>query len=520
MKQDTRFGSLNNRIRARSIARLLALVALIWARPALGGPAQNCSSLTALVIPNTQITSAVLVPAGDGLPEFCNVLGRIDPAVNFEIALPTVWNQKLYFAGNGGFAGSLLDSLTVDPGAALQREYAVAFTDTGHEGDGLDASWALDNRPAEQDYGYRAVHVTTVVAKNVIAHYYGEVAHLSYFDGCSKGGQQALREAEQYPEDFDGIAAGAPALDFTGLMIAANWNMQALHATSTSSVIPPEKVPVIGNAVLASCDAADGLVDGLIDDPRNCSFDPETLRCPHGDGPSCLTEKQVRALEKIYAGPTNSQGLHLFPGFPLGGESVEWDFWLINTPDSTSLDYIFQDQFFRYLAFQVDDPDFDWSHFNFDSDPPRTRFMAGILNATDTDLSRFQRSGGKLLLYHGWSDPIIAATRTIDYYEDVQRELGRRRTRKFARLFLAPGLSHCGGGTGPGYFDYFTALENWVEQGVAPESIVAWHFADDGSGIDRTRPLCPYPQVARYEGHGSIDDAANFRCVGAGSDSD
>ncbi|MEQ1354705.1 MAG: tannase/feruloyl esterase family alpha/beta hydrolase, partial [Candidatus Acidiferrum sp.] len=187
-------------------------------------------------------------------------------------------------------------------------------------------------------------------------------------------------------------------------------------------------------------------------------------------------------------------------------------------PDSTSIDYILQDQFFRYLAFRVDDANFDWSTFNFDTDPPRTRFMANILNATDTDLSGFRHSGGKLLLYHGWSDPIIAATRTIDYYKDVQRELGRKKTRQFARLFMAPGMAHCGAGTGPGYFDYFTALEEWVEQGIAPDSILAWHYGDDG--IDRTRPLCAYPQVARYTGSGSIDDAANFQCVEPESDPD
>ena len=472
---------------------------------------QNCARMAGLVIPNTQITSAALIPASNELPEYCSVFGTIAPAVTFEVRLPTAWNEKLYFAGNGGFAGDVEDT---NASFGLIRGYATASTDTGHQGDFLDASWALDNRPAERDYGHRAVHVTTVVAKVIIAAYYGRDAHLSYFDGCSKGGQQALREAEQYPRDFNGIAAGAPGLDFTGLMIAANWYMQALHATESSTDIPPDKVAVIENASLASCDGVDGLVDGLIDDPRNCSFDPESLDCRYG-GPDCLTPQQVNSLKKIYAGPTNSEGLHLFPGFPVGGDLAENN----NAPDYTSALYILQDQFFRYLAFRVDDPNFDWTTFDFDSDPPRMRFMADILNADHADLSGFRAAGGKLLMYHGWSDPLIAPTRTIDYYARVQRALGVRPTRQFARLFMEPGMSHCGGGTGPNAFDYFSALEGWVEQGIAPNSMVAFHFDDDGN-VDRSRPLCAYPRVARYKGRGSIDDAANFRCVEPGEDSD
>jgi hypothetical protein len=480
------------------------------ARLQAGSPAM-CAGMGDLIIPNTRITSAQMVPAGDGLPEYCDLFGVVSPAVGFELRLPAQWNQKLYFGGNGAFAGSIPDTQGLTS-FGLSRGYATASTDTGHEADPFDASWALNNHPAEIEYGYRGVHVTAVVAKIIVAAYYGVEPQLSYFDGCSKGGQEGLREAEQYPGDFNGIADGAPALDFTGTLMAANWNMQALHATVDSSVIPVEKVPVIGSAVLANCDAVDGLIDGLIDDPRRCSFDPETLRCLGGDAPDCLTGRQVRALEEIYSGPTDSFGRRLFPGLPVGGETVEWDIWLISTPDAPSLAFALQDQFFRYLAFPVDDPNFDWATFDFDTDPQRLRFMAGTLNATNPDLSEFRKAGGKLLLYHGWSDPIIAATRTIDYYENVRRELGSKKTKEFARLFLAPGMSHCGGGSGPFAFDYFTALEGWVEQGIAPESMVAYHY-DDYGNMDRSRPLCAYPQVARYQGRGSIDDAANFRCV-------
>lgn len=480
-------------------------------RPSVIGNSLTCARLTGLVIPNTQITSAQVVPASDDLPEYCNVDGVISPAVGFEVRLPTDWNQKLYVVGDGGFAGYI----ETDTTNGLVRGYATASTDTGHEADALDASWALDNRPAEIDYGYRAVHVTVGVARTIIAAYYGRAPRLSYFDGCSNGGRQGLKEAQEYPDDFNGIADGAPALDFTGTVgLGANWNMQALHSTPDSSLLPLEKVAVIGAAVLASCDAVDGLTDGLIDDPRRCSFDPDILRCLGGDAPDCLTGRQLRALKQIYAGPANSSGTQLFPGLPVGAETPDWGIWLISTPDAPAVEFTFQDQFLRYLAFRVDDPNFDWSTFNFDTDPQRLQFMARILNATNPNLSAFRNAGGKLLLYHGWSDPIIPATRTIDYYQDVRRKLGLslQKTKQFARLFMAPGMSHCGGGTGPSAFDYFTALEGWVEHGIAPDSMVAYHF-DEFGNVDRSRPLCAYPQVARYIGTGSIDDAASFRCV-------
>ena len=492
-----------------SLAALLTLRTSAWGRPA---GAEACTGLSTLSIPGTQITAAELIPASDDGPEYCRVVGVIEPAVGFEVCLPTDWNRKLYFLGNFGFGGFVRGDTSFMAG----RGYATASTDTGHQSDSfLDASWALDNRPAEIDYGSRAVHQTAVVSKMLLSAYYGEGPRFSYFDGCSKGGGQGLKEAQDYPGDFDGIAAGAPALDHTGFIIAANWNLQALHATETSSEIPPEKVPVIGDAVLASCDGVDGLVDGLIDDPRRCSFEPESLLCAHDDAPNCLTPSQLEALKKIYAGPTDSHGRRLFPGLPLGGERLGygWDFFLISTPDSgPSGVFIQQNQFLRYLAFETDDPDFDWTRFDFDRDPPRMQFMGDIVNAANADLSGFRNAGGKLILFHGWSDPNISATRTIQYYRSVRHGLGRRRTEDFARLFLAPGMSHCGGGSGPETFDYLTALEGWVESGAAPDSIVAYHFDDNGD-MDRSRPLCPFPQVARYKGHGSIDDAENFGCV-------
>jgi feruloyl esterase len=471
----------------------------------------TCVGLKKLEIPDTQITSAQMVPARDDVPEYCDVFGLVKGSIGFAVKMPTSgWNQKLFFEGSGAFGG-YIDELTWP----LIYGYATASTDTGHQADLFDASWALDNRNAEIDFGHRAVHLTAVVAKIILNAYYGRGPRLSYFDGCSTGGAEGLREAQLYPDDFNGIISGAPALDYTGLFIAENWNQQALHATPDSSDIPLEKIPVIGNAVVADCDAMDGLVDGLIDDPRRCSFDPNSLRCRSGDAPDCLTGSQVRALKKIYAGPTASSGMRLFPGLSVGGETLNqwgWDTWLINSPGVPSFGFVLQDQFFRYLAFRVDDENFDWSTFDFDADPQRMGLMAHILNATNTDLSAFRDAGGKLLLYHGWSDPIIAPKRTIDYYAEVQHRFGPNQTKRFARLFMAPGMSHCQLGPGPFSFDAVGTLERWVEQGIAPSSIEAAHF-DESGNVDRTRPLCPYPRVARYTDVGSIDDAANFRCV-------
>ncbi len=471
----------------------------------LGSTETNCAGMWSLNIPDVEIVEVKLV-FGD--PEYCSVIGYLKSRMVFEVLLPTNWNGKMYFRGNGGFAGELADT---SPG--LGRGYATISTDTGHQGDGLDATWALDNRTAEIDYAYRAVHQVVVLGKKIIQAYYKRAPKFSYFDGCSNGGRQALMEAEKYPADFNGIAAGCPALDWTGFMIGANWDMQALQATENSNLIPFEKFQVIGDAVLEECDAIDGLTDGLIDDPRKCHFKAETLLCQSGDGPDCLTQPQVDALKKIDSGPRDSSGHPLYPGFPLAGAVSDfwWAAWLFSNPDFPAVQFSFQDQFFRFMAFNKDNPDFDWRTFDFDTDPQRMNLMARILNATDTDLSRFQELGGKLLLWQGWSDSAIAPTRVIDYYNEVRKRLGRQNAENTIRLFMAPGMAHCFGGTGPNEFDYLTALEQWVEQGVAPESIEATHYGENGP--DRTRPLCPFPKVARYNGSGSMNRAANFTCV-------
>ncbi len=477
--------------------------------------AASCAGMLSLSLPNTQITSAQMIPADpdNGLPEYCDIQGFSQQTIGFDIRMPTQWNGKMYFAGNKGFAGHI----RYDTSTGLSRGYATVSTDTGHQDqDILDASWALNNRQGEINFGFRAVHDTTIVGKKIVSTYYGNTPKYSYFDGCSTGGGQALHEAELFPEDYDGYIAGDPVLDFTGTMMMFNWKMQAMQATPASTLLTLDSLPVIGSAVLAKCDAIDGLVDGLISDPRKCNFEPETLLCKNGGGSNCLSGPQVNALKLIYQGPRNIFGIQLYPGLSKGGETPDlsgngWDS-MINTSDSPSQDYILQDQFFRYLAFPIDNPNYDWSTFNFNTDPLRLALMGSILNATNTDLSRFRTLGRKMLIYHGWSDETVAPLRTIEYYRGVLTHLGRDKTTDSVRLFMAPGMFHCGGGPGPDTFDTLTALEQWVENGVAPEQMESTHFDDNGNP-DRTRPLCAYPRVAHYNGSGSIDDAANFTCA-------
>jgi pimeloyl-ACP methyl ester carboxylesterase len=481
-------------------------------------------------LPGLRIESAETVPAAASLPEFCQVKGYVvtpglqgepDNKVNFEVDLPTSgWNGKLFFAGGSGFIGGRPNK------APMSKGYATAYTDTGHDAaSAVDATWALNSMTRKADFFDRGIHVGTVAAKAVTQAFYEKKLEKSYFAGCSTGGKQAFIEAQRYPEDFDGIVAGAPAVDYTGLMIEFNWNERAL-LSSPEAYIPASKLPLIAKAVLAHCDAQDGLADGLIGEPRKCDFDPATLLCRAGDGAHCLTAPQVDTLRKLYAGP----GKTIFPGMPIGHEdSPNYAAYIfgnlqpallhgtlltfpgdyIQDAAAAPYDFAFQREFFRYLAFHPGDANYDWRSFNPEKDLPKIAVLGKMHNAVDADLSRFKKHGGRMIIYNGWADPVVPPVRIIDYYEKVQSAMGDPRS--FARLFLAPGMNHCGGGPGPNAFDSLGALEKWVEHGEAPDRIVASHATD--RVVDRTRPLCPYPQVAKYKGSGSIDDASNFACA-------
>jgi feruloyl esterase len=461
--------------------------------------AQDCAGLAKLVAANTTITSAGLIPAGGGLPEYCRVQGRIDTEIGFEVRLPTTWNQKLYFEGGTGFVGSI-----AAPGPGLVRGYAEAATDTGHQGSPADASWALNNPERQVNFGYRAVHSVTIAAKQIVQAFYGRIPEQSYFEGCSNGGRQALMEAQRYPTDFNGIIAGSPGLDWTGLMMGWDWNAQALKLAPNLA----SKVPMIAAAALEECDARDGLRDGLISDARRCRFNPRTLQCPGDDGPNCLTTGEVRTLLKIYGGAVTSDQEQLYPGLPHGHEDGAdgWTRWVTGSGTTPSVDFSLADGYLRSFIFG---PAFDVLTFNFDTDTARVVPTGDFMNATDPDLSLFKANGGKLLMWNGWADPLATPVRAVRYFLDVADTLGED-TLQFTRLFMAPGVHHCGGGAGPNTFDMLGPLEDWVERGVAPDRIIASHLA--GTVVDRTRPLCSYPREAKYVGSGSIDDAANFVC--------
>ena len=480
-----------------------------------------CSDLTALKLPNARINSAVEVPASDSLPAHCWINGIIEKEINFELNLPADWNEKLYMGGNGGFAGSYRNWGTDD---ALVRGYAVTQTDTGHIGGPIDASWALDNMRRKLNFGFRAVHLTAKTAKYIVKAYYRKKISYSYFMGCSRGGGQAMIESQRYPGDFDGIIAGAPAYNWTGFGMGMVWNQQRMYPEPQDlyhPTVPNSKLPILDAAVLNLCDGIDGLEDGLIDDPRNCPFDPEIHLpiCPgNEDSSDCFTTEQIDAIQAVYDGPSNSRG-QIFPGYPPGAESsfFGWDFWvtdgrvwlkaLYGIDDIPNAQYGFGQEIMRYLVYN--DPDYDIREFDFETDLRDTALAAAILNGTSSNLTRFKKRGGKMIMYNGWTDHAITPLGTIQYYEQVlERMGGPRKVNNFLRLFMVPGMMHCSMGPGPNEVDWLTALELWVEEDIAPDRIVALQ-----PQTGRTRPLCPYPQVARYQDRGSIDDAQNFECV-------
>jgi len=453
--------------------------------------------------PGVAITSSTLVSANGTIPEHCDVRGTICNSISFAVELPINWNGRFYMVGNGGFAGSI-SYTAMETG--LIMGYATASTDTGHDSNVSPlASFAYNNRTAEIDYCFRAVHLTALVAKEIIETYYGEPPSYSYFIGCSCGGWQGMTEAQLFPMDFDGIVAGAPGFSFTGHLIAGIWNAMALSGQGN---IPVEKIRILADAVYKKCDGVDGLVDGIINNPLDCTFDPVTDLPP-----GSFTPAQVEALKKIYGGPKNSKGELIYPGLSIGSEVFAnglsgWQLWVIAS-SIPNIQITFSESFMQYLAFEIDPgPDYDWTTFNFDTDPPRMAYMSSILNANNPDLSAFKVRGGKMIHYHGWADTALNPLMSIKYYEDVLDLMGVEATMDFYRLYMVPGMFHCAGGAGCNTVDWFTPLVDWVENGIAPEGLIGSHI--EGGKVVRTRPLYPYPAVAVYSGNGSIDDAVNF----------
>ena len=448
--------------------------------------------------------------------EYCWVDAMIRPNIRFAASLPTHWNGRFVMRGGGGYAGQQPVKGRDDP---LRDEgWVTASTDTGHDAARYPlASFAYDNRDGEIDYAYRAVHLTAVEAKALIAEYYGRPADHDYWLGCSTGGRQGLMSAQRFPEDFDGIVAGAPVLDFTNTQIGGLWFSRAMR----EHPLTLEKIARVGEAVYPACDGLDGLEDGLIDDPRQCRFDPRAdyPRCEGADGVDCLTEGQAATLAKIYGGVV-SRGEPYFPGQPLGAELGDplgspasrtsgWGRWFVDPAGGTPLLERFGVTFMRYMAFTRDDPDWSLDEFDFDEDPYRMDAIRGILDATDPDLTRFRDAGGRMITYHGWSDTALNPLMAVNYYEDVLAETPD--AADFYRLFMVPGMFHCGGGRGINTIDALPPLVTWVETGEAPARLVGRRVDRDGEVL-MTRPVCPYPEVARYTGDGDVDEAASFAC--------
>ena len=532
-------------MKARCIALLGMVAGIVFL--SLPAPGQDCEGIGRLALPSTTFTATQAVAAGSfspaagaevkNLPAICRAAGVIAPTgdsrIRFEVWMPAAsWNGKFQGIGNGGFAGYIDYNALAN---AVRNGYAAAATDTGHwEGStenvrgATDATWALGHPEKIVDFGYRAIHEMTGKAKAIIAAYYGSAPKRSYFCSCSNGGRQGLMEAQRYPADYDGIIAGAPANYWTHLILSAISNLQAT-AGRPEAYISPSKLPAIADAVLAACDAEDGVKDGVLENPACCRFDPAVLLCRGEEPDRCLTGPQVTALKKLYDGTRDSKGTLLFPGYSPGGEADQagWRPWITGPAPNQSLLFAFGTGFYRNMVFN--DPAWDYKSFNIDSGARTTDArMAQILNATDPDLSRFKNRGGKLILYHGWSDAAIPPQNTIDYYESVVKKMGSQNASGFIRLFMVPGMQHCSGGAGPSSFgqlgpargdaahDISAALEQWVERGIAPEQIIALKFKNPlnaAAGVERTRPLCAYPKVARYKGSGSTDDVANFECV-------
>jgi feruloyl esterase len=495
---------------------LVLMVLLLPNRVAIGAPS-SCGALSTLVLPNTRITLAQPLEAGSftppdqdaaaessrPLPAFCRVAATLTPTsdsdIKIEVWLPASgWNGKYLAVGNGAFNGAISYPAMM---TALARGYATSSTDTGHSGN--NARFAPGHPEKVIDFGWRAVHEMTLASKKIVAAYYDNGPTHSYWNGCSAGGRQAMKEAQRFPEDFDGIIAGAPGLDWTGRAAQAVRVLKSLEQNDAARLAPPQ-LQLLHRAVVDACDALDGVKDGLIGDPTRCRFDPAILQCKGAGESGCLAPAQVDTARLIYSPVVNAKTKReiagLAPGSELGWTPTGWT----ASARATGIDQ------FRFLVFN--DPAWTAQRFDAGSDVARAEDAdAGTINALDPNLKPFIDRGGKLIQYHGWSDPQISPLNSTQYYARVLESLGSGTdVRRSYRLFMAPGMGHCSGGEGPSAFDMVGALERWVEHGQAPDRIVASHAAN--GRVDRSRPLCPFPQIAVYTGTGSSDEAANFAC--------
>jgi Tannase and feruloyl esterase len=484
----------------------LMLAGVMGAAPLAAPEHAECSHLVMLKLPDVKVTEAVSVPAkpsGAITAAHCRVAGVIGTEIKFSLLLPEEWNRKFLMGGGGGFVGSVQNQAL----SAVNAGYATVGTDTGHIGGTTDAAWALNNLERQLNFGYLAVHRTAEVAKAILRSYYGATETRAYFSGCSNGGRQALMEAQRFPDDFDGIVAGAPAADFMGIgaQFIKDVRAQFPDPKNLMPLLPPDTLQSIAAQILDKCDALDGVKDGVMEDPRQCKVDVASL--------TGLTPAQHTALKAIYA-PTSVRGEMIYSGQPFGGEGegAGWPAWITGAaarpgqPAGPSLRFAFGTQIFKYLVFG--DPDWDYTKYDLSTWKADTKRTASFINATSPDLDAFKAKGHKLLLWHGWADAGLTPLATIKYYDEVKAR--DPKMGDYVRMFMMPGVLHCGGGAGPDTADWAAAIDSWVDAGKAPDRIVASKLAN--GAVTRSRPLCAYPQHAVYNGTGSTDEAASFVC--------
>ena len=476
---------------------MIASAALALIGALSGSP---CDDLKSLSLTNVVVTAAESVKAAPAVPAHCRIAAVLTPVpdshIEIEVWLPLDgWNGKLQVVGNGGWAGVIS---TPAMASALREGYATASTDTGHKGG--SGAFAVRHE-ALVDFGYRSMHELTVAAKAMVSAFYQRPARLSYYNGCSTGGRQGMMEAQRYPDDFDAIVAGAPVYN----QIHLNTSQVALQMQmlrDPALLVPQAKVAMLAKAVLNACDASDGVKDGIVSNPAKCAFDPAVLQCKNGDGADCLTAQQVESVKRAYAPVKTTTGEVVYSGHAYGFENG----WRVPDPNAP-INPLFADMP-RFVAHK--DANWDVATFDLDADLAASVKNAGYIEAIDPNLSKFKARGGKLLFYHGWADPGPAPANTIAYYESVVKALGGGKQDDWMRLFLLPGVGHCGGGAGPDQAGYMAALERWRESNVAPDQIVAAKVT--AGRVEMTRPICAYPKVATYKGTGSPNDAGNFVC--------
>jgi feruloyl esterase len=500
----------------------LALIGSAIAVPATDQ--ESCANLAKQKYEKVTITSAVFMddPAGFVAPktpgvfgtpaglkvtaQFCRVTGFIEPVqkshIEFEVWLPPAakWNSKYFGVGNPAFEGAIKYQGLA---GVIDKGYATASTDTGHQDPGH--KWGMGQPERIIDWTHRAVHETTVVAKNLVKAFYGKPPKYSYWDSCHNGGRQALAEAQLYPEDFDGIIAGDPAYYITHLQAGSEYlSWVALKdGTDGPSYIPLNKSQALHRAALDACDALDGVKDSAIEDPTRCKFDPKSIQCAGEESPSCLTPPQVETARRIYAGAKFADGTQIYSGFEPGSELV-WNA-MIAGPEPLFIN----NDFFKYIAFE--NPDWDFKTFDIDRDTRKIdKSLGPIINTIQTDLKAFKARGGKLIMYQDWNETWVPPRTAITFYNDVTKTMGgEKKTKDFFRLFMIPDYGMCAA-MFPGAFDALGAVQKWREEGIAPDQIKA-SYSEKGK-VYKTRPVCSYPQVAIYQGSGDINDAANFKC--------